>query len=631
MIYHNSFCEKYRYPIGAVPEGMEVSLHVNSDEDYDKCTLRLWTHEDKEQLYAMEKVGMDFQINIRFENMGICWYYFILSKDKQNIDTDIYYCCKNGYTGGEGVITSSFEGSFQITVFDKNLKTPRWFKNSIMYQIFPDRFNRRGINVENDNSRIIHYNWNDKPTFTENGSPNNDFFGGNFKGIEDKLQYMKELGIDAIYFNPIFESASNHRYDTGDYMKVDYMLGTEEDFKELINHAKEADINIILDGVFNHTGSDSRYFNKYGHYDEVGAFQSKDSKYYSWYKFNDFPNKYECWWNFDTLPNVNENDESYKEYIYKNKNSVISKWLNLGIKGWRLDVADELPNDFLEEMYGTVKEIDKDSVLIAEVWEDASNKRSYGKMRKYVQGKQFDSIMNYPLRNLIIDFIAYGHFEDGNNNGIDANEFNLRLQNLYNNYPRDIFYSLMNFLSTHDTNRIMNILQDSLNEKSLSKIAQSEYVPTREQVEIGVKRLKMAWAFIVCFPGVPCIFYGDEIGLTGYKDPFNRCTYPWGNENMDIFNFFKRINKIRKENEVLIDGGLYPLYSKEDVFAFERRMKNESIIFIMNRNKIRPSSVLIDSKYCYVDMENGDTLNPMNNNKITININPLSYKIIKKI
>jgi cyclomaltodextrinase / maltogenic alpha-amylase / neopullulanase len=628
MIYHNSFEEEFRCPLGAVPEGAEVVLYIKTDENFDSCLLRLWTHDDKETLYPMEKVDMGFKISTRFEKMGICWYYFILSKEARST----FYCCRENYTGGEGKITAFVEGSFQVTVYDRNLKTPDWFKNSIMYQIFPDRFNRRGLFINNDNTRDIHFNWYEKPNFTPYGAPNNDFFGGNFVGVKDKLMYLKELGVDVIYFNPIFESSSNHRYDTGDYMKIDYTLGSEEEFKDLVDYGKTIGISIILDGVFNHTGSNSRYFNKNGQYEEAGAYQSKESTYYNWYRFESFPDKYECWWDFETLPNINENDESFRKFIYGRENSVISKWMDMGVKGWRLDVADEIPNDFLEAFYTSVKEKDKDSVVIAEVWEDASNKRSYGKMRKYVQGKQFDSIMNYPLRSLIIDFIAYGYNEEGAaHQSIDAYELNQRILNLYNNYPKDIFYSLMNFLSTHDTNRIMTVFEGWEYEKSLSKKAQSDYVPTKEQIDKGTKRLKLAWAFIASFPGVPCIFYGDEIGLTGYKDPFNRGTYPWGNENIEMLDFFKEINKVRKENMVLVCGSLKPLYFKEDIYAFERIYKNESVIFLMNRNEIKSGSVLIDTKNTYMDIKSGQTYNPMYNEKITIDLKPLSFKLIKKI
>lgn len=626
MIYHNSFNNMYRSPIGAIPQDTEVTLKIRTDGEFDSCRLRLWTHEDKEKLFTMNKSDVGFQISIKFENIGICWYYFILTKNNK----DIFYCCKEGFTGGEGREVSFFDGSFQITVYDKNLKTPHWFKNSIMYQIFPDRFNRRGIITKENMSRIIHTNWHEKPYYLETGSSNYDFFGGNFNGIKDKLKYLKELGIDVIYLNPIFESSSNHRYDTGDYMKLDYLLGSEEEFKELLDCAKKVEINIILDGVFNHTGSDSKYFNKLGRYEDIGAFQSIESLYYTWYKFRDFPNQYDCWWGIDTLPNINKTDESFKDYIYKSDKSVINKWMKLGVKGWRLDVADELPNDFIEEFYSKVKKVDQEAVVIAEVWEDASNKRSYGKMRKYVQGKQFDSIMNYPLRNLIIDFIANGHYEEGTvHRNIDANELTQRLLNLYNNYPREIFYSLMNFLSTHDTHRIMTIFEDSDNEKTLNKKAQAEYLPSREQFNIGVKRLKIAWALIATFPGVPCIYYGDEIGLEGYKDPFNRCTYPWGNEDLELFEFFKKMNNIRKENKALVEGDFIPLYSKDDVIAYERKLKEESLIFILNRNIVKAAIIPIDSKYNYFDVDSGEKLVPINN-KISINIGPLAFRIIKK-
>lgn len=440
------------------------------------------------------------------------------------------------------------------------------------------------------------------------------------------------MGINVIYFNPIFKSSSNHRYDTGDYTQVDTMLGSDKDLSELISNGKKLGIDIILDGVFNHTGSDSKYFNKYGNYEEVGAYQSKDSKYFTWYKFEEFPDSYESWWGIDTLPNVNEYNMDFKNYIFGAEDSVFEKWMKLGIKGWRLDVVDELPDDFLEGLYAKVKEIDKEAVVIGEVWEDASNKRSYGNMRKYVQGRQLDSIMNYPLRKLIIDFLAYGYFEEGaNHRSIDAYELSQKLLNLYNNYPKPIFYSLMNFLSTHDTNRIMTIFSESPIDQTLSKKDQSNYIPSVDQFELAIKRMKIAWAFIITMPGVPCIYYGDEIGMFGYRDPFNRGTYPWGNVNKELLDFFTKMNKFRKEIIPLSMGDFDVIYAKNDVIGIQRKYKNEVIVFLMNRNKTNASSVIIESRHKFIDIESEEVISLNNKNEINIDITALSYKILKRI
>lgn len=628
MIVHNSFNEIYRKPLGAIVENTKVEFFLKTDENYDTVSFRIWTQEDMEKRYDMKYTGTGFKTELEFENPGTYWYYFILNKEGKTY----YYYCKDGYTGGEGWSGEEPRGSFQVTVYSKALRTPEWFTKSIMYQIFPDRFNRKEPIGSYTGARNIHFNWNEKPNFLDTGSSNYDFFGGNLRGVAEKLDYLQQLGINVIYFNPIFQSSSNHRYDTGDYMKIDSMLGNERDLSELISKGKKLGIEIVLDGVFNHTGSDSKYFNKYGHYEGIGAYQSKDSEYYSWYKFDSFPNSYESWWGIDTLPNVNENDKSFKDFIYGAQNSVIKKWMELGIKGWRLDVADELPNDFLEGFYARTKEFDNEAIVIGEVWEDASNKRSYGSMRKYVQGKQFDSIMNYPLRKLIIDFLAYGYFEEGaDHREIDAYELSQKLLNLYNNYPRSIFYSLMNFLSTHDTNRIMTIFSEAPNERTMSKKNQCNYVPTMQQIEIATKRLKIAWAFIISMPGVPCIYYGDEIGMFGYRDPFNRGTYPWNNVNKELVNFFSKMNRYRKEIIPLTMGDLEVVYAKEDVIGIQRKYKNEVIVFLMNRNKIKSTSIVIDSRYRYMDIESGGVISPNDKNKMTIDINSLSYKLLRKI
>ncbi|MDM8129838.1 alpha-amylase family glycosyl hydrolase, partial [Paraclostridium benzoelyticum] len=245
-----------------------------------------------------------------------------------------------------------------------------------------------------------------------------------------------------IYLSPIFESQSNHKYDTGDYKNIDPMFGNEEIFKELISEANKKGINIILDGVFSHTGDDSVYFNKYGNYDSVGAYQSQDSPYISWYKFENYPQKYDCWWGVKSLPNVNETETSYIDYIIKGDNSVIKKWMGYGVKGWRLDVADELPSKFIEELKSETLKLDKESILVGEVWEDASNKISYDERRKYLLGDQLNGVTGYVFKNIFVDFLNYK---------IDSNDVYNSLMTIKENYPKESFKSNLNILCTHDT------------------------------------------------------------------------------------------------------------------------------------------------------------------------------------
>lgn len=446
----------------------------------------------------------------------------------------------------------------------KGFHCPSWMKEGLMYQIFPDRFARSAkyhAPVQNK-AYILRDDWGGVPNHQpdEEGKViNNDFFGGNLLGIAEKLQYLSDLGVTVIYLNPIFEAFSNHRYDTADYKKIDPILGTEDDFRDLCRKAKELKIRIILDGVFNHTGSDSIYFNKYGRYDSLGAYQSKDSPYYSWYKFTDYPDKYESWWGIDTLPHVNETDHSYMDFILNDDDSVVRYWLSLGASGFRLDVVDELPDEFLDRFREVVKKYDENAVIIGEVWEDAATKVSYGEKRRYLEGRQLDSVMNYPLRNGIINFLK------GNITGKYLEE---TVESLKANYPETVFYGLMNILGTHDTKRILTVL---------------EYEKDEDK---AIRRLFVAiiiWAFM---PGIPCIYYGDEIGMTGGKDPFNRGCFVSEDGNQKVFSHFKKIIAFRKEiqnREKWADLKLISIDSGDNFYIFYRKGKSCKIVIAVLR------------------------------------------------
>nr|WP_243196545.1 glycoside hydrolase family 13 protein [[Eubacterium] tenue] len=410
-----------------------------------------------------------------------------------------------------------------------------------------------------------------------------DFHGGNLKGIISKLNYLKSLGISVIYLSPIFKSQSNHKYDTGDYKTIDPMFGDEEIFKELIYKASKKGINIILDGVFSHTGDDSIYFNKYGNYDSLGAYQSEDSKYYSWYNFKDYPNEYDCWWGVKSLPNVNETEKSYMDYIIRDKDSVIKKWMNYGVKGWRLDVADELPSTFIEALKKETLNIDDDSIIIGEVWEDASNKISYDERRKYFLGDQLNGVTGYVFKNIVVEFLK------GNTKSQDVyNSF----MTIKENYPKEVFKSNLNLLGTHDTRRILTELNEDKN------------------------LLKLAVFIQMTFEGVPYIYYGDEAGLIGEKDPDNRRTYPWENEDKDILNFYKKIVKERKNNKLLLNGETKFLkLSNQNIFGYIRYIKNNKVLILINRSDIREK----------IEIESNELIDK----KLITILEPKSYNLIK--
>ena len=342
-----------------------------------------------------------WDINISFDT-GLYFYHFTYETPfgRGNIFLHSSGCGEIATDGKE----------WQLTVYDKDYKTPDWIKGGIMYQIFPDRFHKGKGNIKNvPEDRKIHENTTDTPVWKPNEEGkilNNDYYGGNLKGIEEKLPYIASLGVNVIYLNPIFEAHSNHRYNTADYSKIDSLLGDEKDFKALCKKADEYGIKILLDGVFSHTGSDSIYFNREGRYDSIGAFNSTESPYKDWFTFED-NGKYKSWWGIDTLPETNEDNESFIEYI-AGKNGIAEKWLKCGAYGYRLDVADELPDKFLDEFCKSVKSLNNDYVVIGEVWEDATNKISHGGRRKYLLGEQLDSVMNYPFATAILTFMRYG-------------------------------------------------------------------------------------------------------------------------------------------------------------------------------------------------------------------------------
>ncbi len=526
-------------------------LHLNKDGE-------------KAKLYPMDKTPFGWTISLSIQDIGLYYYVFALE--------GVGFISCNEMTKGE--ITAHPTG-FQLTVFAKDYQTPEWFQGGIMYQIFPDRFAKNGA-MPDIKGRIKRNDWGGLPSYKPNAKGkvlNNDFFGGNFKGIEEKLPYLKELGVTVIYLNPIFEAASNHRYDTSDYMKIDPYLGTEEDFRSLVQSAEKQGIRVILDGVFNHTGDDSVYFNKYGNYPSVGAYQSKHSPYYSWYTFNKFPDKYESWWGIDILPEVNEESEEYQNFIF-GKGGVLKKWLTFGIGGYRLDVADELPDFFLQKLRQSVKESNPNAIIIGEVWEDASNKVAYSKRRAYLHGFELDSVMNYPLKDAMISYIQSG----------SALPLLRCIRMLIDHYPKQTVDCLMNILGTHDTARILTVL-GGIYCQNKDEMAQKSAYLSAENKEKAIEKLKMAAVLQYTLPGVPCVYYGDENGQEGHIDPFCRCCYNWSEQNEDLIAFYQKLGAIReKYKEIFKDGIFSELITQDGLFVYKRRKENTKLYVYTNNS-----------------------------------------------
>lgn len=579
-VEHNSQNIYYRSTVGAAEAGSHVRLgiRIKTNEIVRQVLLHTWsdgagekwsnlTTRDSEKSY--EKF---YSLEVTMpEKGGLIWYYFIIV----TADRTYYYGNNPEQLGGIGQLYTDYAPpAFQITVYQKGAKTPDWFKHAVMYQIFPDRFCRAGNEIIEKRRAVYHASWQDEPCYYKDVDTTEivayDFYGGNFRGIESKLDYLKELGISAIYFNPVFESESNHHYDTGDYHKVDPILGTNEDFRHLLDAAHEKGINIIIDGVFSHTGSNSIYFNSAGEYNSVGAYQSRESPYYEWYSFRNYPHDYESWWNFPTLPNVREDTPSYMDFIIRDSDSVLHHWMREGIMGWRLDVIDELPPEFSQLFYAEIKKTNPDAVLIGEVWEDASNKVAYGVQRQYLCGCEMDSAMNYPWRAHLFDFIL---------GKIDGRLCMRRMESLRENYPKENFYAMMNLLSSHDIMRPMTVFGEAPYYDRMPAIEQARYRLDAEGERLGKARLKMAALWQMTYPGVPCVYYGDELGMQGFKDPTNRRPYPWGGGDKELFETYKKYIALRNENLVLQTGEFLPLPSYDDIFAYARVIRNGRDVF----------------------------------------------------
>ena len=483
----------------------------------------------------------------------------------------------------------------QLSVVDFKYDEPSELYGGTIYHIFVDRFNRGGDVPIKDGAELVGGEWDVIPEYPEYpGAPlkNNCFYGGTLWGIADKLDYISSLGVNVIYLSPIFDSASNHKYDTGDYMRVDEMFGGEEALQHLIAECDNRNIKLILDGVFNHTGADSIYFNKFSRYDSVGAFQSSESDFYEWYDFKSYPDKYTCWWGIDILPRINPDIESCRRY-FTGKNGVIRKYRDMGIYGLWLDVADELSDDFISE----IKEClcaGGESLLYGEVWEDASNKIAYDKRKSYYLGNELDGVMNYPLRSGIIDYIQ--------NKSTD--KLSYALNDIIINAPERIAHAQMNFLGTHDTERIITVFGDA-SSQGLTNAELSVKRMSDDEMLRAVSKVKMAYTVLATVPGIPAIFYGDEAGLQGYSDPFNRMPYPWNKESGEMIAHFARLGKIRKENAVYQRGEFKICLIDSDLFIFKRTADKDSFITVCNNGK---SDIKISFKHkvdCLIDEKNG--------------------------
>ena len=594
-------CELCKTPFGAVVCGQEVTFSCRplSSEGFTHCALvlhREFAGQSQElELSPAGFLGDRVCFSTAFtapEEPELIWYHFRFWRDDgSGCDLD-----RTGYRSDGQPL------SWQLTVYRRSA-VPDWYGEGMVYQIFPDRFRRltvpdpRGLVGD----RWVHQDWDEDPVWRPDPDGevrNRDFFGGSLEGITSKLDELAELGVTALYLCPIFESASNHRYNTADYTKIDPLLGNEEDFKTLCTQAKERGIRVILDGVFNHTGSQSIYFNADGFYPSLGAAQSQDSPYSDWFSFHPWPHDYDAWWGIRTLPAVREDAASYVDYIIDGENSIIRRWLKAGASGWRLDVADELPGWFIEKARKAVEETKSDGLLIGEVWEDASNKIAYSQRRKYLLGSELHGVMNYPFRTALLTYLKGG----------DASGFRDAMETLRENYPPEAFYANMNFLGTHDTARILTVL--GADEPPASKEERASFRLSPAQRERGVALLRLAALALFSFPGVPTVFYGDEAGMEGWEDPFNRGTYPWGREDTAIRDYFTRLSGLRKQRASLRRGGIRWLEAQGRLTAYIRETAGERSVTVLNAGDTEQSFEMDWPWEACTDLVSGRKLTP---------------------
>ncbi len=572
-ILYDSKKEEYKTPFGClreqelcrmnllIPRSCAAQKVFLSIEDEQGFLLRVpFAKQSSEGDY--EKFGGSFSLFRR----GLYFYYFTVVQEGGS-----FRLFRQGYDQ-----TNMEEGEkWQLTCYDPEYHTPFCYHGGVMYQIFPDRFAQKGRCdlTEKLTPFTMHASVSETPRFRpdENGVvQNNDFYGGNLQGIISKLDYLQKLCVSILYLNPIFKAYSNHRYDTADYKAIDPMLGTEEDFIQLCREAHKRGMKIIIDGVFSHTGSDSLYFDIHDRFGG-GAYHHPNSPYRDWYQFEEYPRVYKSWWGIDTLPCLDEMNPDFLDFVIRGENSVVTYWMRRGADGFRLDVADELPDAFIQLLHQKVKENNPEGLVIGEVWEDASNKFSYGVRRTYFVENELDSVMNYPFREGILAFLT------GKSSGLALGQI---VMTICENYPQPVVHCLMNSLSTHDTPRILTLLGDDF---SGSKEEKAERYLTEEQKKIGIEKEKLAAVLQFVLPGCPCIYYGDEAGMEGFEDPFNRRFFPWEREDGVLFSFYQTLAQLKCNHRALREGDIELIYGDQEILHMGRNCPAERVEAVVNR------------------------------------------------
>lgn len=546
-ILFDSKLSQFKTPFGVLHPGKPCTMHIQIPVSCRTTRVQL--------LLLRENCDTEREIEMSLQERGELYECYGCTFALER--AELYFYCFRITTANEqfrlfkqGNDTNMEAGDlWQLSCVEERYPVPEALRGAVMYQIFPDRFYQSGVCdcAEKLRPYWVHESRDELPVYlpNEHGEMlNNDFFGGNLNGIREKLPYLHGLGVEILYLNPIFMAFSNHRYDTYDYKRVDPMLGTEADFTALCEAAHVLGMKIVLDGVFSHVGSRSPYFQS--------AISNPDSPYRDWFQFKHYPDVYESWWGITTLPCVDKMNESYIRYIIEDEDSVLAHWLRLGADGFRLDVVDELPDAFVERLRRRLRELNPEAILIGEVWEDASNKVSYGALREYFLGRELDATMHYPFRTAVLDFLL---------GKIHAQAACDAFWTIQEHYPKENLYAALNLIGSHDRARVLTVLGGDVN------------------------ALKMAMFLQFALPGVPSIYYGDEAGMTGGTDPYNRGSFPWGKGNAPLTDFVRSLTAMYQETPLLRRGECEMLFFGENVLGCRRFDESGSVLALVNRGE----------------------------------------------
>lgn len=546
-VTYDSWQKQYKTPFGAIQANTLVTWAIVIDQPVQEADLWLTKLNEDPVAYPMNynDETQKYETQVRVGSSGLYNYYFAIKQNNQ-----MFYVDQGLF--GQGRLRQDDHNlkQYQLICYERKVPQVDWYDQGVVYQIFPDRFangNPYGEVTGRKKNSFLYATEEDTPYYIKNSRGEItrwDFFGGNLAGIRKKLPYLKKLGVNTIYLNPIFLATSNHRYDTVDYMKIDPMLGDEDDLRGLIHDLHQNGMHLLLDGVFNHVGQESIYFQE--------AIKDKSSHYYSWFNFIDYPEKYQSWWGVSSLPEVNKSNPEYQDFIYGD-HGVLAKWMKDQVDGWRLDVADELPMDFLRNIRNRLMK-ENCQVMIGEVWGDASDKFVNSEYRPYTFGDNLTGVMNYPVRNFIVGLLT------SENNDAEIALMN-KLALLVEHYPTNFLRNCLNNIGTHDTVRIKTALQND------------------------EKLVLLAFGLMFMLPGVPCIYYGDEAGLIGDKDPDNRRFFPWGRESRSLIAQVSKWINVRKQNPVLVKGKIGFLHIATGINAIVRYDEKVIMVYCINKNK----------------------------------------------